>query len=174
MQPAQSVASLRVVLDTNVVIDWLVFDRPFMTQLRDGLRDGRACILSYEPAIAELRRVLGYPALKLAVERREAILAQYLAHAHIVQMPANFTLQSLLTPTGFPRCRDPDDQHFLALAFHTRADAVVSRDAAVLKLRKRARKFGVTVLDVQEMIALLERRSDDQHGSENEIIAGAT
>lgn len=173
MQSAELPLPLRVVLDTNVAIDWLVFDHPFMTPLREGLRDGRACVLSYEPAIAELRRVLGYPALKLAVERREKILAQYLAHAHLVEMPADFTLQSLLTPAGFPRCRDPDDQHFLALAFHTRADALVSRDAAVLKLRKRARKFGVPVLDVQEMIALLERRLDN-HSSQYEVTAGAS
>jgi predicted nucleic acid-binding protein len=128
-----------------------------MDPLRDGVRAGQVSVLSYEPALEELRRVLGYPMLKLSTERQTQIVAQYQAQVDMVLMPAGFSMESQLTPSGFPRCRDPDDQHFLALAFHTHADALVSRDKALLKLRHRARKFAVTVLDVPEMIALLQR-----------------
>jgi predicted nucleic acid-binding protein len=54
-------------------------------------------------------------------------------------------------PEHFPRCRDPDDNHFLALAWHAKADALVSRDHAVLKLARRSKKFGFQVLTVQQM-----------------------
>ena len=45
--------------------------------------------------------------------------------------------------------------HFLALAYHHHADAVVSKDRAVLDLAKRARKFGVTVLSPLQLATRL-------------------
>jgi predicted nucleic acid-binding protein len=39
--------------------------------------------------------------------------------------------------TELPRCSDPDDQKFLALAAAAGAAALVSKDRAVLKLRRR-------------------------------------
>ena len=35
---------ITLVLDTNVVIDWLVFDDPFMNPLRFGVRDGQVAV----------------------------------------------------------------------------------------------------------------------------------
>ena len=37
---------LKLVLDTNVVIDWLVFDDPFMDPLREGVRDAQLVVLT--------------------------------------------------------------------------------------------------------------------------------
>jgi putative PIN family toxin of toxin-antitoxin system len=146
---------MNLVLDTNVVLDWLVFDDPFMQPLRDGIRHRTVALLSYPLAIDELQRVLAYKQLKLNVTRQSEILAEYKASTMIPSMPKDFSLQSLLLPAGFPRCRDGDDQYFLALAFHSKADALVSRDKAVLKLVKRAGKFGVRILDVPQLIASL-------------------
>jgi putative PIN family toxin of toxin-antitoxin system len=126
-----------------------------MKPLRDGVRDQTVTLISYPPAFDELQRVLGYKQLKLDVERQAELLAAYQAHTSIALLPQDFSLASLLLPVGFPRCRDSDDQHFLALAFHTKADALVSRDKAVLKLIKRAGKFGVRILDVPQLIASL-------------------
>ena len=36
-----------------------------------------------------------------------------------------------------PRCSDPDDQKFIELAAATHAQGLVSKDRAVLKLRRR-------------------------------------
>jgi putative PIN family toxin of toxin-antitoxin system len=145
----------KLVLDTNIVLDWLVFDNAFMNALRDGVRDRHVVVITYQAAIDELQRVLDYPALKLTAEKQMAVLSEYRARSEFSSMPTGFRADELLLPPGFPRCRDRDDQHFLALAFHSKADALVSRDKAVLKLTKRARKFGVTILDVPQMIALL-------------------
>jgi len=146
---------MRLVLDTNVVLDWLVFDDLYMKPLRDGVRNRTVTLLSYPPAIDELHRVLGYKQLKLNAARQAELLAAYQECTLIPPLPVELSLQSLLLPAGFPRCRDSEDQHFLALAFHSKADALVSRDKAVLKLIKRASKFGVRILDVPELIASL-------------------
>ena len=149
------IAALRLVLDTNVVIDWLLFDDPFMNPLRHGVRDGRIVVLTHQPAIGELKRVLGYKQLKLDPARQEAVFTRYQQQATVFAMPADFSLKQLMLPGGFPRCRDRDDEHFLALAYHAKADALVSRDNAVFGLKGRAAKFGMTIWNVQEMIAVL-------------------
>ena len=154
-------APIRLVLDTNVVIDWLVFDDPFMNPLRYGVRDAQIQVLTHPPAIEELKRVLAYPQLKLNNERHQEIFARYLAGTTSSPMPAGFSTKQLMLPGGFPRCRDRDDEPFLALAFHTKADVLASRDNAVFGLKSRAAKFGVTILNVQQLIALLSEKLAD-------------
>ncbi len=146
---------IRLVLDTNVVVDWLVFDDPFMLPLRAGMLNGEIAVLTHEPAITELRRVLAYKQLKLDPLRQTEVFKRYVDQTTVFNMPADFSLKHLMLPGGFPRCRDRDDEHFLALAYHANADALVSRDNAVYGLKTRATKFGMTILNVPQMIAML-------------------
>lgn len=148
---------LRLVLDTNVVIDWLVFHDPYMDALREGVRDGSLLVLTHPPALEELRRVLGYRVLKLDVSSQQALIQRYEQQTAPAVGFEGVSLDSAPLPKGFPRCRDHDDDPFLALAYHARASALVSRDKAVLKLKRRAAKFGLAILDVQEAIEMLSR-----------------
>ena len=152
---------IRLVLDTNVVIDWLVFDDPFMNPLRHGVRDARIQVLTHPPAVDELKRVLGYRQLKIEPTRQQEIFARYEAQTTVVTMPAGFSTKQLMMPGGFPRCRDRDDEPFLALAFHAKADVLASRDNAVYGLKSRAAKFGVTILNVQQLIATLAEQLEN-------------
>ena len=45
--------------------------------------------------------------------------------------------ETVAATAGMPRCSDPDDQKFLELAAATRAQILVSKDRALLKLRRR-------------------------------------
>lgn len=146
---------LRWVVDTNVVIDWLMFNDPYMEPMRERVADGRLVVLTYPPATDELKRVLGYRQLKLTPARQADIHARYCNLTTTVSLPEGATLKNLMMPGGFPRCRDRDDEHFIALAFHQKADALVSRDNAVFGLKARAAKFGLTILNVQQAIASL-------------------
>lgn len=146
---------IRLVLDTNVVIDWLVFDHPFMDPLRDGVREKRIGIVTHQPAVDELRRVLAYRQLKLDEARQQQVFERYSQNTTVANMPADFSLKQLMLPGGFPRCRDRDDEHFLALAYHAGAAALVSRDNAVYGLKSRAAKFGLTIWNVPQMIEAL-------------------
>ncbi|MEI6736952.1 MAG: putative toxin-antitoxin system toxin component, PIN family [Pseudomonadota bacterium] len=146
---------LRWVLDTNVVIDWLMFNDPYMNPLRERVIDGRVLVLTHQPAQDEFKRVLAYKQLKLTPERQQEIFARYCQYTSVVSLPSGASLQNLMMPAGFPRCRDRDDEHFIALAFHQKADALISRDNAVFGLKSRAEKFGLTILNVQQAIGLL-------------------
>lgn len=142
---------MKLVLDTNVVLDWLVFADASVAGLQPALAARTIELVTHPPAIDELRRVLTYPRLDLEPSRQQSTMEHYLSHARLGALPAGCDLDNLGLPATFPRCRDCDDQHFLALAYHERADALVSKDRAVLKLRRRARKFGVTILDTKEL-----------------------
>ena len=141
----------RLVLDTNVVLDCFVFNDSDARTLRAALDAGHAQALVHAYTIAELQRVLGYAQCRLSEAQQKEVLQRYLSKASHAALPANFDTNNLLLPTTFPRCRDADDQPFIALAYHAAADALVTKDKALLKLRRKAKKFDVTILRPSEL-----------------------
>jgi predicted nucleic acid-binding protein len=118
---------LKLVLDTNVWLDVLVFDDPAAR----GLRAGGHEILIDAPCEAELQRVLAYPLGKWTLS--EARRAECLAACRGL---ARRVADAGAVP-ALPRCADADDQKFLELAAACGADALVTKDDALLRLRKR-------------------------------------
>lgn len=119
---------LRLVIDTNVVLDLFVFDDPGVALLAAALGERRAVCFADAEGIAEFERVLGYDALRLSPADAAQALARYRALAQ----------DGVATPLpGFPRCADPDDQKFLLLAVAVAADYLVTRDRALLKMARR-------------------------------------
>jgi putative PIN family toxin of toxin-antitoxin system len=148
---------VKVVLDTNVVLDWLLFDHASVHALRDRIRDGRITVMTYPAAVAELRRVLGYRQFELDEARQAELIARYYAQTHPVPDEERVRIDRMELPKAFPQCRDPDDNHFLALTWHAKADALVTKDKRVLKCRRRALAFGFTILTVAQAIAAAEQ-----------------
>jgi putative PIN family toxin of toxin-antitoxin system len=115
----------RIVLDTNVCLDLFVFDDPRIARLHDAMRTGTVVAITDAPCRAEWRRVLAYPRLALPGTRQSAALAEFdrLTTSHDEDgLPAAADAQRL------PRCRDPDDQKFLALALRSGARWLLTRD----------------------------------------------
>jgi uncharacterized protein len=147
--------ALTLVLDTNVVLDWLVFGDAGVARLREAVEQRRNPIVTHVAAIDELRRVLAYPQCKLATADQDVMLNRYRMASHEAAMPLGFRLDNLLLPAGFPSCRDTDDQHFLALAYHAKADGLLTKDRQLLRLRKRAARFGVTIVSPKDFVGQL-------------------
>jgi putative PIN family toxin of toxin-antitoxin system len=146
---------LRLVLDTNVVLDCLVFRDPASRDLWAAIESKRVEALSHSLALEELRRVLAYPQCRLEERSQRDILARYAELTSLIAVPSGFSRTSLRLPPEFPRCRDGDDDVFLALAYHSGADALISKDRDILKLRRKVRKFGVRIAGIGELNALL-------------------
>lgn len=127
-----------LVLDTNVVLDWLVFDDPQVRPLAAAVRAGTLRWLRSDAMALELERVLDYPAMAARGVDKAAVLARAAHHVTPVAAasPAPLTL----------RCTDPDDQRFIDLALAHPGSLLVSRDKALLALRRRALQLGVRVL----------------------------
>jgi putative PIN family toxin of toxin-antitoxin system len=123
---------MRLVLDTQVWLDWLVFDDPSVAPIRAALAADRAEVFIDPSCLAELERALGYPLGKRSVDV-PACLAACLGICKLTEK--SFDLPQL------PRCRDVDDQKFLELAAAVRADCLITRDRALLALAKRKLAF---------------------------------
>lgn len=136
-----------LVLDTNVVLDLLHFDDAAAQPLRDALIDGRVRCVVTDATFGEWQRVLGYPEFALNAAQQATLAARYRELSTLVALDAPVTglahkgapIHSGLKPvwSRMPRCSDPDDQKFIELAAAARAEALISKDRAVLKLRRR-------------------------------------
>lgn len=122
-------------LDTNVCLDLFVFDDPRCADLRAALREGRVEAVTRDDCRAEWLAVLAYPRLALAPERRAQAAAEFDACVRC--------LPSTPVDARLPRCADPDDQKFLELAAMADAQALLSRDDALLRLARRTARDGL-------------------------------
>ena len=131
---------MRLVLDTNIWLDWLVFSDLSVLHLKKSVADGKAQVFINTACEAELERVLAYD---LARHTRDAAaqaecLAECRRIAQRIDAAAPEIERKLL-----PRCVDPDDQKFLELALAARADALITKDHKLLELARRAKGFRI-------------------------------
>ncbi len=132
--------SLDLVIDTNVVLDWLAFRHPVGAPIEQSLRSGRCRWLRTRAMRDELARVVARESLARWAIDAEAVLAVCDALAAEVDPPP-----ALLCAEEHLRCSDPDDQQFIDLAIARRVHALLTRDRAVLRLASRARRFGLLI-----------------------------
>ena len=127
-----------IVIDTNIVLDLLVFKDPATTPLQQALDTNQLTWLATQLMRDELARVLAYPQIvyrlnfyKLLVDD---VLTAFDQQAHIVD----------IAPKASVTCSDADDQKFIDLAVaHTAL--LLSKDKAVTSMTKRLLALGVQV-----------------------------
>ncbi|WP_133500250.1 putative toxin-antitoxin system toxin component, PIN family [Cognatilysobacter terrigena] len=125
------------VLDTNAWLDLLVFGDPAFAGFVERVRSRQARIAIDDRALGELARVLRYDALRLDNET----IAQRLQTARDLATPVQVPAMRL------PRCRDPDDQMFLEIAVAAHANALLTRDAELLRMARRMqRDYGFAIV----------------------------
>jgi predicted nucleic acid-binding protein len=129
-----------VVLDTNVVLDWLVFRNPEGLALGAALASGRLRWIATAAMRAELAHVLARGALDAWAHDLSALWAAW--DGCCAEVPAPLPAG----PAERYRCTDPDDQKFIDLAVATGRCLLLSRDRAVLKLARRLRDAGIDVM----------------------------
>jgi putative PIN family toxin of toxin-antitoxin system len=125
----------QIVLDTNIVLDLLVFNDAATPPLRDALQAGHLQWVATVPMRDELERVLAYPQIAKRLDFYGLSAAQVLqardAQVQTVEVP----------PKASVTCKDPDDQKFIDLAVAQRC-LVLSKDHAVLCMAKRLLALG--------------------------------
>lgn len=133
-----------IILDTNVVLDWLVFHDPSCAALGQAIADGRVRWLADDGMLAECRAVLLRGVGASRAPDLAAIDDAWHRHAQMQPRPPD---ASVAPGRRRPcRCTDPDDQPFIDLALHSGARWLLSRDRAVLTLAREARAFGLAIV----------------------------
>ena len=127
------------VLDTNVVLDWLLFGHPDGAVLNESLVAGELRWI----ATAAMRDELAHVLARGALDRWQPDLPRLWAEwdRHCAQVPT----APAAGPASGLRCTDPDDQKFIDLAASQRGSLLLSRDRAVLKRASKLALLGVTV-----------------------------
>jgi putative PIN family toxin of toxin-antitoxin system len=137
---------VNVVLDTNIVLDVFLFDDAAAKPLKPALETGTLRWLATQHMRNELERVLDYKHLlpRMAYYQVSAadILAAFDRHATLVDVAPRITAV----------CKDPDDQCFIDLAVAHQA-LLLSKDKAVLSMKKRLAALGVSTLKVFQSAA---------------------
>lgn len=112
----------RVVLDTNVIVSGIGWGGA-PAAILDAVGDGQLVLVTSEPLLAELRRVLEYPKLAKVIQAG-AQLADLVAASGVVVTPTR-----TLTVVS-----DDDDNRVLEAAIEGAADYIVSGDTDLLDL----------------------------------------
>lgn len=137
---------LRAVLDTNLLVSYLLVHRPPIAAIIDEHLVKEHFVLLTAPALLqELDRVLRYGRLQRYVDEiaRDRFVALVVALSELVELPDEIP----------PICRDPDDDRVIACAVIGRADAIVSGDKDLLHLE---RVGGIPILTAAEFLKQLE------------------
>lgn len=119
----------RLVIDTNVLVSALIFRDSRHLPLREAWRQKRVTPLLSIATYRELKHVLGYPMFKL--EDEQIVDAVALIGPFIEWVTINVERAATL-----PKCSDRDDQKFLQVALCGNADALLSYDRALLKMKR--------------------------------------
>lgn len=137
---------LRLVLDTNVVLDLFHWANTDAVPIMAALEAGQIECFADDRTLDELQRVLTYPQLKMTPEM---IVERYARYRGLIQRVEAGEAPKL------PRCKDRDDQKFLELAARCGANLLVSKDKALLRLRGRT-TLGFQILKPEAASALLQ------------------
>jgi putative PIN family toxin of toxin-antitoxin system len=128
-----------IVLDTNVLISAIVFGRAPRTILEMVIAGKVRCVLSIA-ILDELRDVLQRPKFGLTPEQAITVIEELSGVCEI------------LNPTRRLRTikADPDDNRLLECALEAQADAIVTGDAHLLKLKQFR---GIAIVTPAEFLA---------------------
>ena len=142
--------TLRAVLDTNLLVSYLLVHRPpIATLIDEHLAQERFTLVSTPALLEELTRVLRYPRLQRYYDAatRDRFVALSAALSELVELPEEIP----------PICRDPDDDRVIACAVVGRAAVIVSGDKDLLDLGEVG---GIPILTAAQFLARLENEQN--------------
>ena len=134
----------RLVLDTNVILDLLVFKDPSTEPIRLLLDANQVDTVRTPASMAELIDVIGRPAFKLSREDQATIVQAWETSSRLLE---NTAIES----APFT-CRDLDDQVFINMAYSLRPALLLSKDLRVLELQAIAQRHGVDISQDYERV----------------------
>ena len=125
----------RIVIDTNVCLDLLVFHDPRWASLLAALESGELQAVTRADCRDEYNIVLHYRHLPLDDDTR-AVAARRFDELVTVVAPDAVHLR-------LPICTDRDDQKFLEIARDAGASVLITKDKALLKLARKTASVGL-------------------------------
>jgi predicted nucleic acid-binding protein len=124
-----------LILDTNIVLDLLVFQDPRANWIRDGIARGQFELIYSSEMLLELTDVIARPQFAQSAYDQSTVLSSW----------TQMAIHKPTPPRCSFRCDDPDDQAFIDLAYHYRPSQLLSKDRKVLQMQRTLGEQGVWV-----------------------------
>lgn len=124
-----------LILDTNIVLDLLVFQDPRADWIRDGIARGQFELIYSSEMLLELTDVIARPQFAQSAYDQSTVLSSW----------TQMAIHKPTPPRCSFRCDDPDDQAFIDLAYHYRPSQLLSKDRKVLQMQRTLGEHGVWV-----------------------------
>ncbi len=115
---------MKVVLDTNVVMSG-IFWKGLPSKILELWSDKLFSLVMSEEIFSEYKEVV------IVLQKRYKINRNIDALLNLIAVNAHFVHPHI---SNFPRCSDPDDDKFIALAVSSKAKYIVTGDRALLKV----------------------------------------
>ncbi len=119
----------RVVVDTNVLLSGIFFEKGNEAQVLKLVLEDKAVLLGSLETLEELRETLARPKFHLSPSESLAVFELILGKCEVI----------LHINEAEVKCRDKDDQKFLDCAHTGRADYLVTGDPDLLDMRQVGR-----------------------------------
>lgn len=139
---------MRAVLDTNLLVSYLLTQGSTMSRIIDHWELGRFVTIVSPAMLDELKEVVNRPRLRPFMSADPQVLID------VIEQDAEF-IPGDLKLTGI--CRDPKDDIFIACAVEGHADVLVSGDADLLTVGTYQ---GVQMITPAAFLQLLEEQTD--------------
>lgn len=135
---------IRAVIDTNLIVSYLLTQSKTMSRLIDHWEQGHFTYLISPVMMNELREVIYRPRLRQQMRVDPAILLE-LIEVDAEMVPGKLQLAGA--------CRDPKDDPFIACAVEGNAAYLVTGDADLLEMVAYG---GVTMIRAFDLVSLLD------------------
>ncbi len=129
------------VLDTNVVLDILLFADKNAESIQQLLASGQLLALGHYDTLYEFADVISRPQFKLTESQINEKLHAWIKLHWLINEP--------LPTEGY--CKDHDDDKFFNLAHLCSAQYLISKDKKGLKAKGKAKRFGCTVIKPENL-----------------------
>ncbi|MCW4044792.1 MAG: putative toxin-antitoxin system toxin component, PIN family [Candidatus Bathyarchaeota archaeon] len=131
----------RAVLDTNVIVSALISEGKPRTLFRKGI-NGQFAMLTSEPLLKELARVLGRPKFRTSPSEIRRVTQALLNSTELVEIKSRLRVVT----------EDPKDDVVIETAMDGHADFIVTGDRHLLKLESFRE---IKIVTVEEALKLL-------------------
>ena len=137
---------LRAILDTNVVISGVITDHGAPFQVLQRWRNSEFVLITSEPILKEVERVLNYPKIKQKRHLTEENIRNVmeLLQKYGIVTPADITIEAVP--------EDPADNKFVVAAVEAEADYIVSGDR---HLKDLSSYHGIRIVSPDEFLRVL-------------------
>ena len=129
------------VLDTNVVLDILLFADKNTKSIQKSLASGQLLALGHYDTLYEFTDVISRSQFKLTESQIKEKLHAWIKLHWLIKEP--------LPTEGY--CKDHDDDKFFNLARLCSARYLISKDKKVLKAKGKAKQFGCIVIKPENL-----------------------